>query len=383
MLLPSRNGWTGGQYSLFRAALGTFLVVQFIAVVPGWSLRVVGAGLGIILVAGWRDRIAALGLAGLCAFLVAGEAPGSNPTLILAGCLLLLHSILPPAPYGSLSAAGRADPGGGWRMPPGVYASAWLLLAAAYCHGGIAKLADPSWIDGSAISRALHDSSVTAGPLRSLLLSLPEPIWMAATWCVVALELGFAPLAAFPRLRPWIWAALLLLQLAIALVAQAPGPSVARMLVHFFTLDPDWLAPGSGRSQRRPDIVFYDGHCGLCHGFVRFVLAEDRSEPALRFAPLDSEAFRERVAADARAGLPDSVVVLTEADRLLVRSEGALHILASLGGLWRPIAGAARLPPRALRDVVYDAVAKVRHRIVRAPTAPCPVVPPALRSRFL
>ena len=77
-------------------------------------------------------------------------------------------------------------------------------------------------------------------------------------------------------------------------------------------------------------LVFYDGTCGLCHRAVRFALARDADGSRFRFAPLDSEAFRQRVP-DA-AGLPDSMVVRTPEGSVLVRSAGVIHILERAGG---------------------------------------------------
>src|SRR5579885_2416758 len=41
-----------------------------------------------------------------------------------------------------------------------------------------------------------------------------------------------------------------------------------------------------------PELIFYDGHCGLCHGFVKFALARDREGARFRFAPLPEQTLR-------------------------------------------------------------------------------------------
>ena len=70
-----------------------------------------------------------------------------------------------------------------------------------------------------------------------------------------------------------------------------------------------------------PEILFYDGHCALCHGAVKFVLKHDRSGEAFRFAPLQGATFQSRISAGARAALPDSIVVLTEDGSYVRRAE--------------------------------------------------------------
>jgi predicted DCC family thiol-disulfide oxidoreductase YuxK len=130
------------------------------------------------------------------------------------------------------------------------------------------------------------------------------------------------------------------------------------------------------------EILFYDGHCGLCHRSVKFALKHDRSGNAFRFAPLQGPTFQEQVPANRRAGLPDSIVVLTQSGELLVRSNAFLHILRRLGGGWRILAGAIALVPRPARDLIYDLVARTRYRIFGKRDELCPIVPPDLRKRF-
>ena len=128
--------------------------------------------------------------------------------------------------------------------------------------------------------------------------------------------------------------------------------------------------------------LFYDGTCALCHGAVRFVLARDPEGRAFRFAPLDGAAFRAVATDERRASLPDSIVLATDDGRLLTRSDAVLHILGRLGRGWRVLARLGRLVPRGLRDAAYDLVARVRYRVFGRKDDACPVIPPALRSRF-
>ena len=129
-------------------------------------------------------------------------------------------------------------------------------------------------------------------------------------------------------------------------------------------------------------VVFYDGACGLCHRAVRFAIARDLDGRHFRFAALDSQAFRRLVPESARAGLPDSIVVLTPEARLFTRSAALIHILERIGGSWRLLGRLLGLVPRGLRDAGYDAVARARRRFFGRPDEACPVTSPALRARF-
>ena len=135
-------------------------------------------------------------------------------------------------------------------------------------------------------------------------------------------------------------------------------------------------------SAPRIERIFYDGHCGLCHGAVRFVIARDPQGRLFRYAPLEGGTFAALVPAERRVGLPDSVVVLTEDGRLLVRSDSFIHILRRLGGFWRVTGAIIVVIPRTIRDGVYNFIARVRYRIFGRRPEVCPVTPAELRGRF-
>jgi len=343
------NGWTGGQYGLFRAVFALGLLLHFLRApiwggewsAPASAVRLVGAALSICLALGLADRAAALILLATGALLsVSGSFPASPGDLLIAG-LLVAHASIPGTPYGSWAARGRTDPGGGWRLPGPIFAAAWIALAASYASSSAVKLADASWLSGGA-------------------------------------ELLFAPLALVARAQRWIWLAGLCSQLARPLLG-AEGPSLGLGMLHLFTFDPAWIrASGAGEPAR----LFYDGGCGLCHAAVRFVIAEDPQGRAFRFAPLASETFESQVSPQQRAALPDSLVLVLPDGRVLVRSRAVREIGARLGGLWRLLALASRGVPTRWLDVLYDAVARHRARLFAAPTDTCPLIPPELRARF-
>ena len=131
-----------------------------------------------------------------------------------------------------------------------------------------------------------------------------------------------------------------------------------------------------------PEILFYDGGCGLCHRAVRFVLAFDREGRAFRFAPLGGATFRAQVPEAERASLPDSLVLRTAEGETLTRSAAVLHILRRLGGFFRLVAILGGIVPRFLGDALYDFVARVRSKLFARPDDVCPTVPKELRARF-
>jgi predicted DCC family thiol-disulfide oxidoreductase YuxK len=259
----------------------------------------------------------------------------------VVGLLLLYHAALPSAPYGSWAARDRPDPAGSWRLPAPLHAAAWGLLLLFYASSGVVKL-------------------------------LGGHPWPALA------ELAFPLLALVRRWRPWLWTLMLALEVALLAVSGAWSPLPAVVLVSLFAFDPAWVKPAPPAARER---LYYDGTCGLCHRAVRFLLAEDPSGAAFRFAPLDSEAFR-GVSGHLPRPLPDSLILETADGAFLMRSAAVLRALARLGGLWRLLAAAGALIPTPLRDAAYDAVARVRYRLFARPAEACPVTPPHLRGRF-
>jgi predicted DCC family thiol-disulfide oxidoreductase YuxK len=130
------------------------------------------------------------------------------------------------------------------------------------------------------------------------------------------------------------------------------------------------------------EYIFYDGHCGLCHRAVKFVLKHDRSGNAFRFAPLQGQTFLSRVTPKQTPSLPDSFVVETREGKLLTRSDASLYVMRSLRGGWKILANILGVIPRGLRDAAYDFVARIRYRLFGRQDDLCPIVPPNLRARF-
>jgi len=131
------------------------------------------------------------------------------------------------------------------------------------------------------------------------------------------------------------------------------------------------------------ELVFYDGHCGLCHRSVLFLLARDRDGALFRFGPLFGETFEAHVPEEARAGLADSLVVRRSDGILLQRASGVFHLLRKIGGFWGLVGTVGGWFPSVLTDWGYDRVAAVRSRLFERPAESCPLVPDELRSRFV
>lgn len=123
-------------------------------------------------------------------------------------------------------------------------------------------------------------------------------------------------------------------------------------------------------------IVVFDGECGLCNGFVAWLIRHDHQA---RFLIAGSAGEPGRDALEA-AGLPPSIaassLVVWDGARAHVRSAAVLCIVAGLGRPWRWLGWFTAVPPR-WRDAAYDAVARRRPRTTAEDPA-CGNPPPAL-----
>ncbi len=106
-------------------------------------------------------------------------------------------------------------------------------------------------------------------------------------------------------------------------------------------------------------IVFFDGVCHLCNGFVDFVIARDRHH-RIFFAPLQGETAQRHLQSEDRLALES--VVLVEGRKTYRRSQAVLRILFQLGGPWLLLGLAGSAVPSGLRDSIYNFIARNRLR---------------------
>ena len=137
----------------------------------------------------------------------------------------------------------------------------------------------------------------------------------------------------------------------------------------------------------RSALLLFDGTCGFCAQSVQFVLRHDRRRRTLRFASLQSHTGTEVRARHPELEGVDSVIWVepgdaAQSERVYVRSAAVLRVLRYLGGAWTGVAWLGTIVPRALRDVVYDLVARHRQKLVRR-GASCLLPTAEERGRFL
>jgi predicted DCC family thiol-disulfide oxidoreductase YuxK len=106
--------------------------------------------------------------------------------------------------------------------------------------------------------------------------------------------------------------------------------------------------------------MVFDGYCNVCTGWTRFMLRHPISPPFTLVA-MQSEAGRKLLTAQGIDPEDPSTFLVFDQGRVLRESDGALHVMASLGGVWR-MAYALRAIPKRWRDALYRLLARNRYR---------------------
>jgi predicted DCC family thiol-disulfide oxidoreductase YuxK len=107
-------------------------------------------------------------------------------------------------------------------------------------------------------------------------------------------------------------------------------------------------------------IMVYDGFCNICSGWARF-MSRHPIAPPFRHVAMQSEAGRALLTEKGIDPEDPATFLVLDRGLVLTDSEGAIHVMASLGGAWR-LAHALRVMPKVWRDGLYRVLARNRYR---------------------
>ncbi len=125
-------------------------------------------------------------------------------------------------------------------------------------------------------------------------------------------------------------------------------------------------------------VIYFDGVCGLCNGFIDFILKIDRKHQ-FSFSPLQSDFAKARLPQALTQDLKS--IVYQNGTETYIRSDAVIRILRDMGG-FLSVAGLAAVFPSKLRDSAYDLVAENRYRLFGRKET-CRLPTPEERSRFV
>ena len=128
-------------------------------------------------------------------------------------------------------------------------------------------------------------------------------------------------------------------------------------------------------------IILFDGVCNLCNSSVKYVIKHDKKDE-FRFVPIQSELGQKIIKhIGISAKHTDSVIFYKPGKVYYYKSTAALEIAKSLNGFFT-YASIFRIIPSAIRDIIYDYIAKNRYKWY-GKNESCMIPTPELKSKFL
>lgn len=125
-------------------------------------------------------------------------------------------------------------------------------------------------------------------------------------------------------------------------------------------------------------VIFFDGYCGLCNGFIDFMMKVD-TEAHFKFSPLQSDFAKAHLEPEDISDLK-SLVVLTNG-KATRKAHGVIIALSELGGLWKLIS-IFRILPASFLNLGYDFIARNRYKFFGKRDT-CRLPTPEEKARFL
>ncbi len=411
--MGDRLYFTGAAYSLFRCLLGSYLAIHFLHLLP-WvvelfsdqgllnqtsssplmnivpnvlaycdspfmvvSLCTFGFIASICFALGQKDKIASVVIAVILSWFFQRNPLIANPSLPLVGWMLIFHVFTPAHPCWSLSSQ-KHGINFSWRLPNHLWMAAWIVLSFAYSYSGYTKLLSSSWLQGDAVQYVLNNPLARDHLLREWLLLLPSVFLKLLTWGILYVELLFAPLALFRKLRPIMWTMMLIVQIGFLIFLNFADLTFPMLLIHFLTFDPNWVKPKT----RKKFIIYYDGHCGLCHNVVKFVLSEDQYGD-FKFKPLQDSQKALNIATVGSDNTLTTFVLEDANKNFYTESDAVAKIMLELGGVWSVIGLVIDKFPNRMTNLIYRMIGRNRRLFFKKPEQFCPVVPSHLSKRFI
>lgn len=128
-------------------------------------------------------------------------------------------------------------------------------------------------------------------------------------------------------------------------------------------------------------IILFDGVCNLCNSSVNSVIDKDKND-LYRFTSLQEEVGQE---IQKYLGINtidlDSIILYIPEEAYYTKSDAALKVLSSFGGLWK-VVNIFYIIPKPIRNFVYDFVARNRYKWY-GKSDNCRIPTPELKSKFL
>ena len=127
-------------------------------------------------------------------------------------------------------------------------------------------------------------------------------------------------------------------------------------------------------------VIIFDGICHLCCGWIRYLIRKDKTMK-FRFATIQSETGQKVLNEVPENEKMMESIIYVKGNQYFRESSAILEILTDIGGFWK-IVVVLKLIPKAIRDKIYQFIAKRRYRYFGKRTT-CLLPTPENKKRFL
>lgn len=112
-------------------------------------------------------------------------------------------------------------------------------------------------------------------------------------------------------------------------------------------------------------IIFFDGVCNLCNGFIDYVINRNKSKN-IYYAALQSDIAAEKLKEydNILIGPNYDTIYYYTNNTLYTKSSAILYVCLELSNFHKIIARVLLLIPKFIRDACYNLIAKNRYRLL-------------------
>jgi len=127
-------------------------------------------------------------------------------------------------------------------------------------------------------------------------------------------------------------------------------------------------------------IVFFDGVCNLCNGFVQFVLTHEKNQ-TFQFCSLQSDFAKDFFKQHQFETVHIDSVIVYKNQQFYIQSEAAFKVIEELKWPYKAFL-IFKVFPKFINNFVYKNIAKYRYKIF-GKSDTCWVIKPEHKQRFL
>ena len=253
---------------------------------------------------------------------------------------------------------------------PIIFLALWINFVGYYFYSGFTKIFTYGWYSGLLIPLMETHPLMRQGLFLEIFKSIPFVVKKIITWYIAVGEL-IAPLAFISAwLRKRIWFGIIVIQLGLLLFMNLSDVSVIMIIYSFILFDPAWISVKNPKKIN----VFYDGYCGLCHGFIRHVINIDNKNNIFFTTIQSVEEYKDNI---------DSIILKLDNGDVYYKYNAVRFIYKNVGGIFTIFSYIMYIIPDFLGNFFYDIVAQNRYKIFGKKSNVCPVLDQDLMYKFV